>query len=170
MKIVKILAVTLIVINAVGIVSCSNKEQKKQIQDTIQPLMYLSKEDTTTVWNLTTEFLENLKSEKIDEALDMLYYMDSGKKVVKLPEAMKERQKKVFQIFPVLSYNIDSIIFYSEKDSQVQYTIEFFKKAPGDNSPNTTSFFIKPMRVNGTWYLTMADSNSDNSGGSQIKN
>lgn len=170
MKITKILVAIVIVINAIGVVSCGNKEQKKETQDPTQPIMYLSKEDTTAVWNLTKEFLENLKEDRIDAALDMLYYMDSDKKIVKLPNELVEKQKRIFQIFPVLSYKIDGIIFYSETDSQVQYTIEFFKKEPGDDRPNTTSFFIKPMRVNNVWHLTMADSNSDNSGGSQIKN
>ena len=76
----------------------------------------------------------------------------------------------VFRTFPVLRYTIDSIIFNTETDSQVKYTIEFFEKQPGDTRPNTTSFFIKPMRVKGKWYLTMFDSNTYNGGETRIKN
>ena len=70
----------------------------------------------------------------------------------------------------MLNYKIESIIFNTETDSQVKYTVEFFEKKPGDPRPNTTSFFIKPMRVKGQWYLTMYDSNTNNGGQSGIKN
>lgn len=132
--------------------------------------MLLNKRDTTQVLDLTKTFLEHLKAERIDSAMAMLYYLDKDGKVVPLPDSLAKKQRFVFKRFPVLSYKIDAVTFMSETDSQVKYTIEFFKKEPGDPRPNTTTFFIKPMRVDFKWYLTMFDSNTYNGGMTRIKN
>lgn len=150
-------------------VSCSDKP-KKEKPSSLQPKMTLQAKDTTDVFNLTTEFLELLKAEKTDEAVSMLCFLDKEGHVIPLPDSLAERQKSVFRMFPVLSYKINSIVFNTETDSQVKYTVEFFKKQPGDTRPNTTSFFVKPMRVDGKWYLTMFDSNTYNGGKTEIKN
>lgn len=152
-------------------VGCSDKSKKKEAHEEIQgPMMTLEKRDTTEVYDMTKNFLELLKSNNIDKAVSMLYYLTPDKNVIPLPDSLAERQKAIFKRFPVLSYKIDSIIFYTETDSQVKYTIEFFKKQPGDPRPNTTSFFIKPMRIQGQWYITMFDSNTYNGGETKIKN
>lgn len=132
--------------------------------------MTLEQRDTAHVFELTKSFLESLKANDIDKAVSMLYFLDADRQVVPLPDSLVERQKSVFRMFPVLSYKIESIIFNTETDSQVKYTVEFFKKQPGDTRPNTTSFFIKPMRVKGQWFLTMFDSNTNNGGQSGIRN
>lgn len=154
---------------AVCLAGCSGKDKKTEIR-TKGPNMTLEQRDTTEVYQLTKSFLELLKAKEIDKAVSMLYFLDADREVVSLPDSLVERQKSVFRMFPVLNYKIESIIFNTETDSQVKYTVEFFKKQPGDTRPNTTSFFIKPMRVNGQWFLTMFDSNTNNGGQSGIRN
>lgn len=151
------------------ILSCSEKAGRKEIAGGA-PAMALEGRDTTAVYGLAKQFLELLKAEKVDEAVSMLYFLDGEGRIVPLPDTLAVRQKAVFRAFPVLGYRIDSIIFSTETDSQVKYTIEFFKKQPGDTRPNTTSFYIKPMRVKGRWYLTMFDSNTYNGGDTSIRN
>lgn len=159
----------LVLVAVLCFVSCSKKTDRK---DAVAgaPMMTLDGRDTTAVYGLTKQFLELLKAEKVDEAVSMLYFLDGEGQIVPLPDTLAERQRMVFRAFPVLNYKIDSIIFSTETDSQVKYTIEFFKKQPGDTRPNTTSFYIKPMRVKGQWYLTMFDSNTYNGGETRIKN
>jgi hypothetical protein len=162
---------TLLILCAIVLFSnCSNKDKKKEESYTLQPKMLLSKKDTATVKNLTVKFLEYLKNNKIDQAVGMLSYYDSTGTVIPMPKELAAKQKMVFRTFPVLSYHIDGIIFDTETDCQVKYTIEFFKKKEGDNRPNTTSFFIKPIRRHDIWYLTMYDSMTSNLGESEIKN
>lgn len=153
---------------AVCLAGCSGKEKKTEVRAK-GPNMTLEQRDTTEVYQLTKSFLELLKAKEIDKAVSMLYFLDADREVVPLPDSLVERQKSVFRMFPVLNYKIESIIFNTETDSQVKYTVEFFKKQPGDTRPNTTSFFIKPMRVNGQWFLTMFDSNTNNGGQSGIR-
>lgn len=153
-------------------VACGNKKQKEASihNDTLVPEMVLSKYDTTQVMNLTKKFLNTLKANKTEAALGMLYYYNEKGVVEPLPDSMKEAQRLIFNQFPVLSYKIDNIIFNREDDSQVKYTIEFFKRKPGDNRPNTISFVIKPIRQNNVWYLTMYDTNTNNADPSKIEN
>lgn len=150
--------------------SCSdNSKNKKQVY-TPKANMVLEQKDSAEVYNLTKNFLELLKANEIDKAMSMLYFLDADRDIVPLPDSLVERQKAVFKMFPVLDYKIESIIFNTETDSQVKYTVEFFKKQPGDTRPNTTSFFVKPMREKGQWFLTMYDSNTNNGGQSKIRN
>lgn len=166
----RLLRYSFFVLALLCLASCKDHKAKDEGADMNRPKMVLEQRDTVEVFNLTKNFLELLKSKDIDKAVSMLYFLDADKAVVPLPDSLVERQKMVFRTFPVLNYKIDSIIFNTETDSQVKYTIEFFEKQPGDTRPNTTSFFIKPMRVNGQWYLTMYDSNTNNGGQSGIKN
>ena len=48
----------------------------------------------------------------------------------------------------------------------------FFEKQKDDPRPNTAQFFLKPVRIDGRWYLTMADTMTDKTGthGTLIKN
>ena len=152
------------------VISCKDKATTTDTVKKEKSSMLLNRRDTAQVLGLTKTFLEHLKAERIDSAMAMLYYLDKDGKVVPLPDSLARRQRFVFKRFPVLSYKIDAVTFMSETDSQVKYTVEFFKKEPGDPRPNTTSFFIKPMRVDFKWYLTMFDSNTFNGGMSRIKN
>ena len=51
----------------------------------------------------------------------------------------------------------------------VQYTATLFDKKEGDPRPNKLSFLLKPVRYQGRWYLTMADSDDRNTSRSKIR-
>ena len=155
------------------VVSCSEKKQKtteELREELIIPKMTVDKSDSSAVLQLANQYMDLLKNKKVDEAIGMLYYLDSNDSIVPLPENLVERQKTILKTFPVLSYEFNGLIFNKETDTQVKYTIEFFEKEPGDNRPNTTAMFLKPVRQDGQWYLTVADSNSANGVPSEIKN
>ena len=69
-----------------------------------------------------------------------------------------------------LNYTIDEVRFHKETDCQVRYSVELFEKAADDPVSNKVSFFIKPVRRDGQWYLTLADTESDSTHGSEIEN
>lgn len=60
--------------------------------------------------------------------------------------------------FKSKKFSIEEIQFLNETDSKVKYTVTLFDKAPGDNRPNMISFVIRPVRRDGQWFLTLADS------------
>lgn len=131
--------------------SCSNSKERAASQDTVPTF---SKADTTEVLKMAETYLEHLKNKEYDAAIDMLCTIENDS-VKPLPE--KERQTIVGQqnVFPVLSYKLDSYEFKDENNVELTYTIEFFKKAEGDDVPNTIRITFAPERIDGTWHLAL---------------
>ena len=79
-------------------------------------------------------------------ALGMLSLLQDDGKVTPLTKNKAEQLKKMFKLFPVLAYQIDSYTFYSYEVNEVKYTIEFFEKKAGDPTPNTIGFMFNPIK------------------------
>lgn len=156
-------------------VACGKKEKAPTIEDIKaellpQTTMELSTNDTTTVTDLTNQFLDLLKNKDLDGAMGMIYYLKNGEEIVSLPEDLEKQHRMVLGNFLGLSYRIESIKFLTETDCQVRYAVTLFEKKDDDPVSNQISFFIKPVRRHGQWYLTMADSQTDSTHGSNIQN
>ena len=141
--------------------ACKDKPAKVNVDDTIiNPRidwnMSRTKADTTTVLDLAKAHLDALQSNNIDSAMDMLTEMKDS---VPSPISDKRRNELIAnaKAFPVLNYKIDDLLFYSESDTEVHYTITLFEKEEGDTRPNTISGVINPRRIDGKWYLTISD-------------
>ncbi len=143
----------------VGVTACSGDKKGEVRNRSVDPRsdasMSRTHEDSTALLEMTKSYLEALKKNDIEGALDMLYDV-KGEKVYPLSDARKDEIRKISKAFPVLSYNIDEMVLYSDSDTEVRYTIEFFEKKPGDKRPNTMKCAVAPRRVSGTWYLTVA--------------
>lgn len=145
--------------------SCSHKSEKEKIKEIEelsikQPEMTLSSQDTNEVMNLTRMFLEQLKAKNIDNALSMLYYLDKDKKVVRVPQDLAKKQREALSYFPVYGYKIEEIKFFRETDSEISYSL-IIQDPKTTKEPASITGLIRPMRVNGKWYLTLADSKTD---------
>ena len=102
--------------------------------------------------------------------MGMLHYLKDGLEIVSLPAELEKQHRMVLGNFLGLTYNIESVRFLNEIDCQVKYNVTLFEKQPDDPVSNQISFYIKPVRRDGQWYLTLADSQSDSTHGSEIKN
>ena len=158
------------------LVSCSKKkkdlndymeENREAIKAKVQ--MTLDSNDTAAVYNLTNEFLGYLENKDLDAAIGMLRYLKDGEEIVSLPEGLEKTERLVLGNFMGLKYKIDELRFHKETDCQVRYTATLFE-TDDPATPNKVSFFIKPVRRGGQWYLTMADTMSDSTEGSDIQN
>lgn len=143
----------------VSLSSCK-KDQPKMTE---KPLLILTAKDSTEIKNLCTQYMDLLKEKKYDEAFDMLYCVDTLQNLQKIPETQKQTMRSMFNVFPVLNYHLYEMKFVSEFDTKVRYNIEFFEKAPDDNRPNTTAIYLRPIRKDDKWYLTVYDTVTDNS-------
>jgi hypothetical protein len=153
-------------------VSCSKKRTIKDAEAdyVLQPEMILAKSDTTEVLSLTNLFLNNLKYKKLDNAIAMLYYLNK-EKIVALPKTLEKRERMTMgELLGCPKYTIDNVIFLKETDCKVSITVTLFNKKPGENIPNQSGLIINPVRRNGKWYLTLADSQTDSDHGTEIKN
>jgi len=143
--------------------SCNNNRTKsvKELEDEfIKPDMVISKTDSEAVRKLGDQYMEFLKNKKFEEAIGMLYYLKGNDSLFVLPENLANQQRLLYKRFPVLNYKFDNLIFNREADNQMTYSIEFFEKAEDDPRPNTTRIFLRPIRLENNWYLTVADTGS----------
>ena len=166
----------LLLCSVVLLYSCKQDQKRKSTDEVLKevlgngPQMEISSNDTTAVFELTERFLDRLHDKDLDGAIAMLRYLKGGNEIVSLPDAIEKRQRMVLGNFLGLTYKIDEVRFHKETDCQVRYSVELFEKAADDPVSNTVSFFIKPVRRNGEWYLTLADTESDSTHGSEIEN
>lgn len=144
-------------------VACGSKSQQAPVDEPetfvdprMDPYMTRSHTDTLAIMHNVNEYLRLLKEEKIDSAMAMLYEV-SGDTVVPISGKRKEEVMRNLEMFPVLDYTIDELQLFSETNTQVRYSIEFFKKPEGDDRPNTLQCVLNPRRVGYYWYLTIAD-------------
>lgn len=133
-----------------------------------QPQMIMSKNDTAEVCRLVEAFLDNLQNNRYEDAVAMLHYLNKDS-IEDLSPKRAKAQINVLRAVHGVKYTIDEMRFLKETDSQVKYSVTLFEKETNDPRPNTVSFFIKPVRRAGKWYLTMADTETDTNG-TEIKN
>lgn len=147
----------------ISVISCRDKSHKP-VRDIATKAQYSdprmdtdmqrSESDSMTILNLSSQYLNLLKTNEVDSAINMLYTVQNG---ALRPLNDEERQsiRRVNMSFPVLNYKIDQMTIFSENDTEVRYTIEFFEKPEGDTRPNTISGVLSPKKVSGDWFLTI---------------
>ncbi len=152
--------------------SCGKKKPTVQeIRETYtKPIeMEINKQDSMDVINLTNEFLSYLKEKDTDRALEMVYYL-KGDTIKPLPEGLAARERSVLKILEQsVKFEVKELQFLKEKDNRVQIVATLFEKDPNDPAPNTMQFVLRPVRREGVWFLTLADSESDTNHGSEIE-
>lgn len=155
--------------------SCnSNKGAKAPTYDEIkadvivESNINMTTEDTIEVKNLVEDYLNALRASNFDAALSKVKYLN-GDSLVDLPSEERARAKKIMVMFKGISYELDYLAFLEETDCAAQYSVTLFeKKDPKDTRPNTAKFMLKPVRQNGKWYLTLADSDNKSVPSSKI--
>lgn len=162
----------LVVALAVCLVGCSEKKKtysEAKNNNVLPTLMDVTGKDTTDVIEKTKEFSGCLERNDVRGALDMLHSL-AGDSIVSLPDELASRQWVALNNISGYTYRIERIVFFKETDCEVKLVAEMFKKEDGDPRPNEIGIILKPVRFRGEWYLTLADSPSDTTGGSAIKN
>lgn len=123
--------------------------------------MELTAEDTAQILSLSRSCMDTLKAGNVDAALKMLYAMRDGK-AVSLPAEKEKQLRKNFKYFPVINYKLDYYSFSNIDNNDVKFQIEFFKHTdPSDNTPNTIGFMFNPVKIDGTWYLTVKEATQE---------
>ena len=145
-------------------VACTGgkKEGLKIAHPRFDENMARTAQDSADVLNLTLRYLDLLKGGQYDEALNMLYTFNSEDSIIQ-PIADERRKELLssFGTFPVLNYEIDTVLMYTESDTEVRYIYEFFKKPEGSTMPNTMNGTVCPHRYEGQWYLTVPTEKSE---------
>ena len=155
----------LLVFSVIGLLfSCKGKTKStEQLRDEmiIGAEMDVQSSDTVQVKHLTDMYLSYIKNGNLDGAMQMLYFLDKDS-ITAVPEDLAKRERQAMSMFVGKKVFVSDIRFLRETDSQVRCNVILFDKEPGDTRPNTVSFFLKPVRRSGQWYLTLADTETSN--------
>lgn len=157
------LCLYLILASTFGLTSCKDKKKdvKTLEKDYIQqPQMTLGSQDSDEVRAQVNYYLDALNHKDVDKALSMLYFYDLKKnKVRRLTNDEQSKQRAVLTRFAGYRAEIEYIKFFRENDSEVKYNIYFSNKPSTPSNPNCMGFMIRPVRLEGRWYLTLAGEN-----------
>lgn len=138
--------------------SCGGDKKKSDSQgySLPKPNMELSAADTAEVISLTNQLLDRLRAEKYDDAVGMLYYLNNDS-LEALGNDRARAQAMLFKRFKGVRYEVLHFRFKTDKENEVKFVVTLFEKKDDDPRPNTTAFYLKPIRQDGKWFLTMAD-------------
>ena len=161
MKMNRILSIAAAAVMVVVAASCSGDKQKDENHNIItleeaeaRFSSELQSSDTTQVLELGNNFMETMKAGKVDEALDMLYthnLTDSLGGVRKLTDEERAILKRRFEMFPVISYEIDHYDFSIPSLNDLKYSYVY--------RPNSTTgrlnLMFNPTKRDNQWYLML---------------
>ena len=167
-KFVLFLAAALVV--GTALTGC--KESKKAPADTtpVETSMF-SKEDTAKVMDLVNQFTMRLQNGDIQSAVDMLVYLN-GDSIQPLDAANMKRQANALRFIAGMpGYELDRMTLNDNKRNEAKIDVVLFeKKDENDKRPNTTSFYLRPILIDGQWYLTTRDNLTNTVDEDPIKN
>ena len=142
------------------VVSCKKKQEKtvdEIVAEMRKPQFDVTQADTAEVMSLVDHYLQLLRDKQIEDAVAMLYFYQNDS-VVPLPKRMAVRQMGIFNTFKGVRYDVEKLVFLTPIDNEVVYLATLFEKQENDPRPNEMRFVLKPIRIDGKWYLTVADS------------
>ena len=138
-------------------VSCSNKKQQPAPVEPEKPTYTFTKEDTAEVMTQVEEFMGRLEKKDIRGAVEMLNFLALGDSIKPLNAVQQRRQAMALMNVQGIKYDLNHLSLRSFTNNEVKIDITLFEKAPGDPKPNMTGFFLRPVKFEGKWYLTVWD-------------
>ncbi len=134
--------------------SCKDKKAP-EVQKKVKQSMF-TKADTTRVFELVEQFTNCLQNNDIKSAIEMLVYLDQDS-IKPLSKANIQRQINALSFIAGKTYQLDRIVMNDNKRNEAKIDVVLFEKKEGDRRPNTTSFYLRPVYIDGQWYLTTRD-------------
>ena len=137
-------------------VSCGNKKQQP-VQGPEKPQYTFTKEDTAEILSQVNAFIERLDKKDLRGAVEMLSFLDHGDSIKPLDAVGQRRQAMTLSAVKGVRYEVNRLTLRSNTNNEVKMDVVLFDKPEGDPKPNTTSFYFRPVKFEGKWYLTVWD-------------
>jgi hypothetical protein len=143
----------------------SCKSEKKEVAPEENALIDVpksdfTKDDTTQVFALVNDFLDRMRNNDIGAAVSMLYFLD-GDTLRELTKQQFNRQAMTLVNARGINYDLERLVFDTEKKNDVKISVTLFENKPGEHRPNKIGFHLKPVRRDGSWFLTTPDNITD---------
>ena len=146
-----------VAVSLVLLVSCGNKKQEVKPTGPEKPVYTFTKEDTAEVMHQANQFMERLEQKDIRGAVEMLNFLDKGDSIRPLNAMEQRRQAMSLKVVQGIKYDLNRMTLRSNTNNEVKIDITLFEKPEGKNVANTTSFFLRPVKFEEKWYLTVWD-------------
>lgn len=118
--------------------------------------------DTAEVNVLLRNFVGYLHNGDIDDAMAMLHHIDGFNKVQPIPDSLISKHRMMLEIFSKkYKYELDKFYFHRETDNLVKVRVTLENLPEEDKRPNTMSFYLRPVRIDNVWYLSLADTDTE---------
>ena len=149
----------------------SNKDKKTEPEfiDFQKPVSEYLGKDTMEVNALVDSFLVEMNAHRFENAVSMIYHIKSDS-IESLSKEQSETQIKAFLATKGVRYEPMEIIFHEDMDNQAKFKVILFEKENDDPRPNEVSFALRPVRLNGKWFLTITNDMDKSVKKSVIKN
>ncbi len=129
--------------------SCQSGKQKVQSKEREEKsinefVAHLTEVDTVLITNLINQFMEYAKNGQLESAAAMLYKADLAdvwNEPIQLDNNELHQVAKMLESFPVLSYKIDYIKFYTPVKNEVKCTIVMQKGESGTPIATSSWYF-----------------------------
>ncbi len=163
----------LFIISLLGtaLTSCGGGEKKEQIVDRetllilnerIDQRVVYTSADTTTVMDMANQYINLLKDGKYDDAVAMLVEVDEKNKTVSPLSTERTAQlKRSVSLFPIDTFRINNVKFYSELDTEVNYTINDDGADNQSGPSNAMRCVLSFRKIDDKWYPTIIDQQHD---------
>ena len=149
------------ILTSSALISCGGKKEAPADKEIAEPEFVFTKQDTARVMELVNDFMYRMKERDIRGAVERLSYLN-GDTIEPLSPSFKNRQ--AMSLIPIAGradYDLERIVFNSDIDNEAKINVILFEKEEGDPRPNKTSFYLRPIRRDGQWYLTTKDNITD---------
>ena len=110
--------------------------------------------------NLVNQFKTYLEEKNLRSAVEMLNIL-KGDSIFPMEPVQQRRQAMALSMVKGVKYEVNYLMFHSDRNNEVKMDITLFEKEENDPRPNKISFYFRPVRFEGQWYLTVKDNITD---------
>ena len=152
--------------SAALLLSCGGSGDKKganthKATDYLRPAsMMYSSNDTAEIRSLVQQYIENFKQRDFTACADMLFKVQD-EEVIPLSADEKKKYVKGMSAFPVYDMRESSFVLQSDKNNEVELTIQIVKNGDLFKKIGTMCQSLNPVYKENRWFLTLLDKNAE---------
>ena len=150
------------------LISCSDKKAPANNSKHKKEYVF-THEDSIEVLNLVGQFVKYMEIDDIRSAVEMLSIL-KGDSLFPLQPVQQRRQAMALNMVKGVKYDVDYMMFHSDRNNEVKMDITLFEKEENDPKPNKISLYFRPVRFEGKWYLTVKDNITDRENNNNFQN
>ena len=146
----------------VTFVGCKSDKKKDPLRsEYLRPASIdYSGKDSSEIKALVDNYVENFKNKNFQATASMLYTMRNDS-ILPLSEQDKQKYIDAYSQMPVYDCAVKGIILRSDKNNEVQVSVQISPNGSIDEEKGVTTFCLNPVLKDGKWYLTLLDEYAD---------